>query len=89
MRYDAAMERVNGSPIIRGNECQVLCDCIVDLISRVQRPYLWKVTVTGKPPHVITRIYEISAKTDDAAAHAGIERFVREVSHPLAIFGAV
>jgi len=83
------MERVNGSRIIQGNECQVLCDCVVDLISRVQRPFLWKVTVTGLPPHAITRIYEISSPTDDGAAHAGIDRFVREMSHPLAIFGAM
>ena len=83
------MDGINGRRILRGNDCQVLCDAIVDLVSRVQRPYLWKVTVTGLPPHAITRIYEISAKTDDAAAHAGIQRFVREMSHPLSILGAM
>jgi hypothetical protein len=75
--------------IIRGNECQVLCDAIVDLISKAQRPYLFKVTVTGKPPHVCTRVYEIAAKSDNVAAMTGIDRFVKEMAHPLSIFGAM
>lgn len=80
---------INGhtSSIIRGNQALVLCDATVDLISRVHRPYLFKVTVTGKPPHMITRVYEISAKSDNEAAMTGIDRFVKEMSHPLRILG--
>ncbi len=73
------------SRLIRGNECQVLCDAVVDLVSRVQRPYLFRVTVTGLPPHAVTRVYEISAKDDNMAAMAGIRQFVNEMSRPLAI----
>jgi hypothetical protein len=68
------------SPIIRGNECRVLCNAIVDLISRVQRPYLFKVTVTGQPPHDITREYHIAAMTDDLAARKGIDIFVDQMT---------
>lgn len=74
---------INGTPhrIIKGNEARVLCDAIVDLISKVQRPWLFRVTVTGLPPHVATRIYEISANTDDRAAMKGIQLFVKEFEH--------
>jgi hypothetical protein len=75
--------------IIRGNEALVLCDAVVDLMSRVQRPFLWKVTVTGKPPHVHTRVYEIAAKDDNTAAMKGIDLFVKEMAHPLSILGAM
>jgi hypothetical protein len=68
------------SPIIHGNECRVLCNAIVDLISRVQRPYLFKVTVTGQPPHAIRKCYEIAAMTEDAAARKGIDIFVDEMT---------
>lgn len=86
----AEIARVNGGqPIIRGNEVQVLCHAVVDLISRRQRPYLFRVTVLGKPPHAFRRIYDIAAKSDDAAAHKGMDLFVKEFSHPLSIFGAM
>jgi hypothetical protein len=75
--------------IIRGNQVRVLCDAVVDLISKVQRPYLFKVTVTGLPPHVATRIYEISAKRDDLAAMKGLSLFVKEFENmPRAIQAA-
>jgi hypothetical protein len=69
--------------IIKTNDAQVLCNAVVDLISRIQRPYLWKVTVTGAPPHAVTKIYEISATTDNIAAMRGIEIFVEQMSRPL------
>lgn len=75
--------------IIRGNEARVLCDAIVDLVSKHQRPYVFKVTVTGLPPHVATRVYTISAKDDNGAAMAGIRLFVKEMEHmPRAILAA-
>jgi hypothetical protein len=58
----------------------VLCDAIVDLISRVMRPYLFRVTVVGKPPHAYRRVYSIAANTEDSAAMKGIELFVKEFS---------
>lgn len=72
-----------GKKIIRTQDAKVLCNAIVDLISRVQRPYLWKVTVTGIPPHAETRVYEIAAKDDNTAAMKGIEIFVEQMSRPL------
>jgi hypothetical protein len=69
--------------IITTNEAKVYCNATVDLISRVQRPYLWKVTVTGLPPHAVTKVYEIAAKTDDIAAFRGIDIFVKQMSRPL------
>lgn len=80
---------VNGSTVIRGNECQVLCGAVVDLISRRQRPYLFRVTVTGQPPHAVRRIYDIAAHDDNGAAQKGLDLFVHEMSHPLSILGAM
>jgi hypothetical protein len=84
-------DKINGSvkEIIRGNDCQVYCQCVVDLISRRQRPYLFRVTVWGQPPHTVRRIYDIAAKDDNTAAQKGIDLFVKEMSHPLSIFGAM
>lgn len=71
------------SSVALPSDCIPMCDATVDLISRVYRPYLFKVTVTGKPPHAMTRWYEIQADTDGAAAMAGIAKFVKEMSHPM------
>lgn len=70
------------SRIIQGNKAQVLCDATVDLISKLQRPYLFRVTVTGLPPHAHIRTYDIAAKNDDTAAMRGIREFVHEMEHP-------
>lgn len=75
--------------IIRGNAAHVLCDATVDLISRLQRPWLFRVTVVGKPPHMAKRVYEIAAKDDNTAAMTGIDLFVKEFSHPLRILEAL
>lgn len=61
----------------------VLCNAIVDPMSRLGSPRpLWKVIVTGQPPHVAQRIYEIEEATDAKAAMEGIRRFVDEFSQP-------
>lgn len=80
---DAPKKPINGSPIIRGNRMQVYCSCVVDLISKVQRPYLFRATVIGKPPHAYQRVYDIAAWSDDAAAHLALEVFEREMADPL------
>lgn len=67
----------------------ILADATVDLISKVYRPWLFRVTVTGKPPYKATRVYEIHGKSDADAAFAGIERFTKEMSHPLSILHAI
>jgi len=82
-------DRVNGSRIIHGNAVQVLCQCTMQLISRRQRPYLFRVTVWGQPPHAVTRIYDIAGVSEDAVAQVAIDHFVKEMSHPLSIFGAM
>jgi hypothetical protein len=69
--------------IITPDKAQVLCDATVDLVSKVQRPWLFRVTVVGKPPHEECRVYEIAAKDDNTAAFKGIDRFVKEMSRPL------
>jgi hypothetical protein len=75
--------------ILRPSSSLVLADATVDLISRAQRPFLFRVRVTGKPPHAQMRVYDIAAKTEDLAAMEGIERFVRAMSHPFAILSAL
>jgi len=71
---------LNGKPhrIISGNQARVLCNAVVDLISRVQRPYVFMVTVTGLHPHVGVRQYTIAANDDNGAAMKGIQLFVKE-----------
>ena len=61
---------------------QVLCQCEVELASLVMRPFLFRVTVTGLPPHAERRIYEISANSDRLAAEKAMEQFSREMSSP-------
>ena len=81
--------RVNGSPIIHGNAIQVLCSATMNLLSRVQRPYLWRVKVTGQPPHAVVRTYDIAGNDQNVVAQLAIGHFVKEMSHPLSIFGAM
>jgi hypothetical protein len=50
----------------------------VDLISLVYRPYLFRVTVTGQPPHPYRREYRIQAESDDSAAITGMRLFAQE-----------
>jgi hypothetical protein len=75
--------------ILNQPQPMVLADATVDLISKVYRPWLFRVTVTGKPPYSTTRVYEIHGKSDSDAALAGIDRFVREMSAPLPIFDVI
>ena len=58
------------------------CQCIVDLLSRVQRPYLFLVTVWGEYPHAHTRKYHVRAGDEDSAAHCGIQQFVKDMTAP-------
>lgn len=61
-----------------------LCDATVELISRVFRPWLFLVTVVGKPPHEGRRQYKVQAPDDSAAAFKGIDLYVREfTSNPI------
>jgi len=52
------------------------CTCTVDLISKVMRPYLFRVTVVGEFPHAHREVYVIAADSDDSAALRGMELFV-------------
>jgi hypothetical protein len=67
----------------------VRCSCTVDLLSRRQRPYVFRVSVTGEYPHAVKRTYDITGVNEDAAAMSGMDKFQREMSHPLSIFGAM
>ncbi len=75
--------------IVNPRDAKVLCQATVDLITRVQRPFLWRVVVVGQPPHAYRRIYDIPAATDELAARAGIDRFVDEFSRPLAVLEVI
>ena len=80
---------LNGSRILRGNAMRVLCQCTMDLISKRQRPYLFRVKVWGQPPHDVTRIYDIAGMNQEVVANIAMRRFEEEMSHPLAILGAM
>jgi len=80
---------LNGSSIIHANEAHVRCQCTVDLISRRQRPYRFRVKVWGEPPHEFTRIYEITAISEERAADRGLRMFEAEMSRPLAILATL
>jgi len=72
--------------IIRSLEdAPVRAQAAVDLISRHQRPYLFKVTVRGEYPHCRVHSYDIAAKNEAAAAFAGIKIFERQVSRAVVI----
>lgn len=71
--------------IVKVQDAKPRCSAIVDLVSRVQRPFLWRVTVWGQPPHAQQRVYDIPAHTDGMAARAGIDLFVEEFSRPVAL----
>lgn len=75
--------------IISPHDAKVLCSATVDLITRLQRPFLWRVTVVGQPPHAHRRIYDIPAPSEDAAAYAGIDRFVEEFSRPISVLEVI
>lgn len=60
------------------NQTTPRCQATVDLISRVMRPYLFRVTVVGEYPHAYRRVYVIAADSDDSAAIKGMELFVEE-----------
>ena len=61
---------------------RVLCNAIVELISKFQRPYLFRVTVQGLPPHHKWRIYELSAENEELASQRAMDIFCREMSSP-------
>jgi hypothetical protein len=42
------------------------------------------VTVYGREPHDYVRIYQITSKSDDAAAREGLDRFVSDITELLA-----
>lgn len=58
----------------------------MELISRVFRPYLFLVTVTGQWPHPWRRQYKIAAPNEDSAAIKGLQLFVKSCqSVPLVV----
>ncbi len=57
----------------------------VDLLSKVFRPWLFRVTVQGEPPHRVKRVYDVAAPDDNSAAFKGLRLFEEEMARPLAI----
>jgi hypothetical protein len=69
------------SSVIRSlDDAPVYAQASVTLISRVQRPYLFRVRVEGQFPHNRVREYDIAAKNESAAAFQGIKVFERQMS---------
>lgn len=54
---------------------------VVDLISRVQRPFLFEVTCYAQWPHSLVTKYEVKALSDSAAAHLAIAEHVRRIEN--------
>lgn len=77
------------SAILTPENATPRCTATVDLISKVMRPWLFRVTVTGEPPHAFRRVYPIAAPDDNAAAIKGLELFVAEFGRKLPGVGTV
>lgn len=77
------------SAILQPHEVDPRCTAEVDLISRVMRPFLFRVTVRGEPPHPYIRQYVIAADTDNSAALKGLELFCQEFGRRLPGIGSV
>ena len=58
----------------------VLWDATVELLSKKERPFRFCVTVTGLPPHALTRKYEVKTFSPAQAAMLGGTRFEREMA---------
>ena len=58
----------------------VLWNATVELQSRTERPFRFIVTVTGLPPHAVTRKYEVKTSSPNQAAMLGGNRFEREMA---------
>lgn len=65
-------------PVLTPQTASPRAKCIVDLLSKVQRPFLFLVTVFGEPPHSVTRKYHVRAPDDASAAGKGLELFTNE-----------
>jgi hypothetical protein len=63
----------------------VLCDAVVELMSKLQRPYQFRVTVLGRPPFETKRIYEFLDMEPKAAAQRAMKLFETEMLHPSSI----
>jgi hypothetical protein len=72
--------------IITGNANQVLAQVTLDLVSRRQRPYLFRAKVVGQPPHAYIRHYDVTGWHEDAAALKALEIFREEMANPLLMF---
>jgi hypothetical protein len=68
------------SRILLPDEVDVRAQASVTLLSRVQRPYLFRVRVEGQYPHNRVREYDIAAVNEAAAAFKGIEVFSKQMS---------
>jgi hypothetical protein len=74
------------SSLIRSlDDAPVRAQATVALISRVQRPYLFRVRVEGQFPHNKVREYDIAGVNEAAVAFEGIRIFERQMSKAVVI----
>ncbi len=71
--------------IVEAATCSAQVTATVELLSTVFRPFSWRVTVIGRPPHAWVRVYDIAAATDDLAAREGMKRFIDETKRQFII----
>ena len=70
------MQHLNGHPSLAAP--RIRAQCVVDLLSRVQRPWTFRVTVWS--PDVPWRaVYEIAGLSDGDVAEQGLRRFEQDV----------
>ena len=81
--FPRVAQRKSQAMILTPETATPRCTAIVDLISRVQRPYLFRVTVSGQFPHNWRQVYTIAAESDDSAAMKGLELFVKSCMNPI------
>jgi hypothetical protein len=75
---ETSAARLASMAILTPQSATPRCTASVQLISRVFRPFLFEVTVTGEPPHAFVRKYRVAAPCDDSAAMKGLQLFVKE-----------
>lgn len=63
--------------LVKPESAVPMVDVTVDLVSRVMRPYLFRATAVGKPPHEHRCVYLIRADSDDSAAMKAMELFIK------------
>lgn len=60
----------------------IYCQAIVDVVwaPAGSKKCVFRVTVTAEPPNTQSRVYTITAESDNVAANEGMDRFDKEMA---------